>query len=134
MTANWPIKLNGKFLFTFFKLYFWTNWEVLSLQSTTLVQVKNYILSPLYNFFLCVLRVLWIWWIRQGILYQLDIKSHIYPFFQSKKLSINKCHFMSISCWFFANYSNILHKTEIQIVILRWLTCLNHNWIKSYDI
>ena len=34
---------------------------------------------------------------------------------------------------FFAKYMFIFHKTEIQTVILRCLTSLNHNWYKSYD-
>ena len=32
------------------------------------------------------------------------------------------------------NCSMIFHKTEIQMVILRCLVCLNLNWVKSYDI
>ena len=35
---------------------------------------------------------------------------------------------------FFGNYIDIFHKTEIQKVILRYLVCLNLNWIKNYDI
>ena len=35
---------------------------------------------------------------------------------------------------FFANYMVIFHKTEVQTVILRHLTSLNVNWIKSYGI
>ena len=34
----------------------------------------------------------------------------------------------------FANYIDIFHKTEIQAVILRYVGCLNLNWIKSCDI
>ena len=39
-------------------------------------------------------------------------------------------HFWS----FFANKVKIYHKTMVQIMILRCLTCLNYNWIKSYNI
>ena len=35
---------------------------------------------------------------------------------------------------FFANYIKIFHKTEVLTVIQRCITCLNLNWIKSYDI
>ena len=34
---------------------------------------------------------------------------------------------------FFDNYLYIFHKTEVQTVILRCWTGLNHNWFKSYD-
>ena len=34
---------------------------------------------------------------------------------------------------FFANYIDIFHKTEIQMVILGCLTALNPNWFTSYD-
>ena len=43
-------------------------------------------------------------------------------------------HSMTISGHFFVNYMNIFHKTEISTVILRCLTYLNLNWIKSYNI
>ena len=33
---------------------------------------------------------------------------------------------------FFTSYINIFHKTKVQTVILRCLTSLNLNWIKSY--
>ena len=42
-------------------------------------------------------------------------------------------HFTTISCHFFANCMLIFHKTEIQTVILRWLTNLNPNWYNCYD-
>ena len=35
---------------------------------------------------------------------------------------------------FFANYTEIFYKTEVLTVILRYITCLNLNWIKSYNI
>ena len=41
---------------------------------------------------------------------------------------------MAISCHFIANYINIFHKTEVQMIILRCIACLNLNWIKSYHI
>ena len=43
-------------------------------------------------------------------------------------------NFTTISGHFFVNYMNIFHKTEISTVILRCLTYLNLNWIKSYNI
>ena len=43
-------------------------------------------------------------------------------------------HFTTISGHFFTNCINIFHKTEVQMVILRRLTCINLNCIKSYDI
>jgi hypothetical protein len=57
--------------------------------------------------------------------------------FERKKpenLSLKNGHFLMISGHFIANYINIFHKTEIQMVILRCLLCLNLNWVKSYDI
>ena len=42
-------------------------------------------------------------------------------------------HFRTISGHFLANYTVVFHKTEDQTVILSCLTCLNSNWIKSYD-
>ena len=41
---------------------------------------------------------------------------------------------MTISGQFFANYINTFHKTEVQKIILRCLTCQKPNWIKSYAI
>ena len=43
-------------------------------------------------------------------------------------------YFTTISGHFFAKYIYILHKTEVQIIILMCLTSLNPNWVKSYDI
>ena len=43
-------------------------------------------------------------------------------------------HFLTLSGHFLVNYINILHKIELQTVILMCLTCLNGIWIKSYDI
>ena len=40
-------------------------------------------------------------------------------------------HFTTIYSHFFASYTDISHKTEIQAVILRYIVCLNLNWIKS---
>ena len=42
-------------------------------------------------------------------------------------------HFTTISSHFFDNCLYIFHKTELQTVILRCWTDLNHNWFKSYD-
>ena len=44
----------------------------------------------------------------------------------------DKIHFMTISSRFFAKYFDIFHKTEVQMVILRW-TGLDPNWLKSYN-
>ena len=41
-------------------------------------------------------------------------------------------NFKTISGHFFANYTNNVDKTEVQMVILRCLTSLNLNWFKSY--
>ena len=41
---------------------------------------------------------------------------------------------MTISGHFFGNYNKIFHKTEVQTVILKCLTCLNPNCIKSNAI
>ena len=43
------------------------------------------------------------------------------------------CHFMKNSSYFFANYTNIFHKNEVQTVILKFLMILNLNWFKIYD-
>ena len=40
----------------------------------------------------------------------------------------------TISVYCFANYIKIFHKNEVPKIILRRLTCLNPNCIKSYDI
>ena len=42
--------------------------------------------------------------------------------------------FMTISGHFIANYINIFHKSVVLTVILRGLTTLNLNLIKSYDL
>ena len=42
-------------------------------------------------------------------------------------------HFMTTSGHFLATYMFILHKTEIQTIILRCLMRLNLNWFKSND-
>ena len=43
------------------------------------------------------------------------------------------CHFSTISSQFFAIYICIFHKPEVQTVILRCWTGLNHNWFQSYE-
>ena len=43
-------------------------------------------------------------------------------------------HFTTIYGHFFASYTDISHKTEIQAVILRYAVCLILNWIKSCEI
>ena len=48
-------------------------------------------------------------------------------------LLINGC-FTTIFVHFFANNKKLFHKTEIPTVILRCFSCLNYNWIKSYDV
>ena len=53
-----------------------------------------------------------------------------YRLFGNEREFINgRCRI--ISGHFFANCINIFHKTEVQTVILRYLVCLNLNWIKS---
>ena len=42
-------------------------------------------------------------------------------------------HFATIPGNVFANYIDIFHKTVVQMVILRCLTCLYLNWFKRYD-
>ena len=39
----------------------------------------------------------------------------------------------TISSHFLTIYTNICHRTEVQIIILRYLTGLKLNWFKSYD-
>ena len=51
----------------------------------------------------------------------------------SQKIATDKWPCTDHNLPFFANYILIFHKTEIQTVILRCLTSLNHNWYKSYD-
>ena len=63
-------------------------------------------------------------------------KTFLFPLFlnleeKSWKLMTQKWAF---SYHFFANYMKIFHKTEVQMVILKCLVCLNLNWIKSYDV
>ena len=50
-----------------------------------------------------------------------------------KRCGIIRSHFSTISSQFFAMFQIIFHKTEIQTVILRCWTGLNHFWFKSYD-
>ena len=52
---------------------------------------------------------------------EIDHWSDIWPFYNHLWPFLCKSH-------------EIFHKTEIQMVILRCLVCLNLNWIKSYDI
>ena len=50
------------------------------------------------------------------------------------KIQVSKVTiFFTISGPFFANYISIFHKTEILTVILRCLTGLTYDWLKSYD-
>jgi hypothetical protein len=53
---------------------------------------------------------------------------------KTEKLWFINGRFTIISGHFFAIYMKIFHKTEVQMVNLRCLVCLNHNWIKSNDI
>ena len=41
--------------------------------------------------------------------------------------------FKTTSGHFFGIYMNIFHKTEVQVVILIWLTGLNPNFFMTYD-
>ena len=43
-------------------------------------------------------------------------------------------HFVTISSHSFASYQKIFQKTEVQKIILRWLTGLNLYWFKSHAI
>ena len=45
-----------------------------------------------------------------------------------------KWPFSTISNHFFADHMNIFHKNLVQTVILKWLTCLNLDWIKGYNM
>jgi hypothetical protein len=51
-----------------------------------------------------------------------------------KETTLRVGHFTTTSGHFSANCINIFHKTGDQRNILRCVTCLNLNWIKSYDI
>ena len=51
----------------------------------------------------------------------------------AQNLRLTNGPFTTISSYFFANYINIFHKTEVQTVILRCWMGLNLNWFKSYD-
>ena len=64
-------------------------------------------------------------------------KSHFFLQFVKKKpenLQLKNGHFITLSGHFFANYTKIFQKTEIQTVILRCLVRLNLNWVKSQGI
>ena len=50
-----------------------------------------------------------------------------------QKIATDKWSFYYHIWPFFASCVLIFHKTEIQTVILRYLTSPNHNWYKSYD-
>ena len=50
-----------------------------------------------------------------------------------QNLHLIKDHFTTISGHFCVNYVKIFHKMEVQTVILRCLTSLNHDWYNSYD-
>ena len=80
-----------------------------------------------YNYTYCLKKM----WIKQLIiitvlLFILHVKTY------SKWNWKSFCCFRTISSHFFANYMNIFHKTEVQTVILRYLTGLI-NWLKSYN-
>ena len=51
----------------------------------------------------------------------------------SKNVATDKWPFYDHVWPFFAKYMVIFHKTEIQTVILRFLTSLNLNWFQRYD-
>ena len=50
---------------------------------------------------------------------------------KNENLSFKNGHYSTICGHFFGTYIEIFHNTEIQTVILRYLVCLNLNWIKS---
>ena len=53
---------------------------------------------------------------------------------ETENLCLLNGHFTTIYGHFFANCIEIFHKTEIQMVILRYLVSLNLICIKNYDI
>ena len=61
-------------------------------------------------------------------------KFDIIDYCTKKETTLRVGHFTIISGHFSAKYINIFHKTGVQTKILGCLTCLNINWIKSYDI
>jgi hypothetical protein len=54
-----------------------------------------------------------------------------YSLIRKNRYNINSWPFYSHFWSFFANYINIFQKSEVLTVILRCLTCLNHNLIKT---
>ena len=52
---------------------------------------------------------------------------------ESQNLQMKNGLFTTIVGHFFANYVDIFHKTEVQMIILRCSTCLNLYWFKSFD-
>ena len=48
-------------------------------------------------------------------------------------MTITTAHFTTIFGHFFANCMSIFHKTEVQTVILVYLTGLKSDWFKGYD-
>ena len=69
---------------------------------------------------------------REIILFYTHIVIHITLWFTMNVNYLFLC--FSISGHFFASCMFIFHKTEIQMVILRCLTVLNLNWLKSYGL
>ena len=68
------------------------------------------------------------------------ISINVYGRFSCKDLCMKKDktfkvgYFTTISGHFWAIYIYIFHKIEVQIIILRCLTSLNSNWIRTYNI
>ena len=52
----------------------------------------------------------------------------------SQKIATDKWPCTDQNLPFFANYILIFHKTEIQTIILRCITCLNLYWFKNYGL
>ena len=65
-----------------------------------------------------------------GIVCQILNRNH-HKIVVAKKWVIDPLSNKTGTMW---NCSIIFQKTEVQMVILRCLVCLNPNWIKSYDI
>ena len=73
--------------------------------------------------------------------YQVSINRRSYLLFRviidycaKKETTLRVGHSKTTSGYFSANCTNIFHKTRDQRNILRCLTCLNLNWVKSYNI
>ena len=71
---------------------------------------------------------------RKMALWSRVVVVHSIDYCTKKETALTVGHFTTISGLFSANYINIFHKNGVQTNILRCLTYLNLNWIKSYNI